>query len=315
MQNKTTQLRRDLLTRDTRELWACAFVIIIFGVFYFTVYRTPISRLGDLIVIGGAIFIAWKLVHARRTTPPAPPGATIVEALRAELNSARVQSRLLGSVLWWYLLPLTIGELVATWGLPINLHAKIPTTLVFIAVNAFIYWLNQCARSKQLLPLETQLESLLRSAETGEPFDQTHVANLRPIVLSMAAADQIKPVEFKVAFWQIAIYGEIGFFGIWFFLIFGLEGARIFRGLSLVFIHFVSQVFSWQHLLLIVPFFLAGLLYSWLLQKVTKRAVAISALGVHLWKGQILILWADIKDVRPIRILNIRSLWLIRESG
>ncbi len=94
MQNKTTQLRRDLLARDTRELWACAFVIIIFGVFYFTVYRTPISRLGDLIVIGGAIFIAWKLVHARRTTPPAPPGATLVEALRAELNSARVQSRL-----------------------------------------------------------------------------------------------------------------------------------------------------------------------------------------------------------------------------
>ena len=28
-------------------------------------------------------------------------------------------------------------------------------------------------------------------AETGEPLDETHVANLRPIVLSMAAADQV----------------------------------------------------------------------------------------------------------------------------
>ena len=93
---------------------------------------------------------------------------------------------------------------------------------MIIAVNAFIYWLNQWARRKQLLPLEAQLESLLHSAETGEPLDETHVTNLRPIVLSMAAADQVKPVEFKVAFWQLALYGEIGFVGIWFFAMLGL---------------------------------------------------------------------------------------------
>src|SRR5258707_986565 len=124
MQNKTTLLRRTLDARDLRELVACAVVIIIFGVFYFTAYRTPIPRLGDLIVIGSAIFIAWKIVHTRRTTPPAPPGATVVESLRAELNSVRAQSRLLGSVLWWYVLPPTIGLLVSTWGMRINLHAK-----------------------------------------------------------------------------------------------------------------------------------------------------------------------------------------------
>ena len=118
MQNKTTQLRRTLLARDVRELVACAIVIIIFGYFYFTVYRAPISRLGDLIIIGSSIFIAWKLVHARRTTPPAPPGATVVESLRAELNSVRTQSHLLGSVLWWYLLPLAVSACwSATWGI------------------------------------------------------------------------------------------------------------------------------------------------------------------------------------------------------
>ena len=99
MQNKMSRFRRCLDARDFRELLACAVVIIIFG-FYIFNEHTPIVRLGWLIVIGGSIFIAWKLVHARRTTPPAPPGATIVESLRAELNSARTQSRLLGSVLW-----------------------------------------------------------------------------------------------------------------------------------------------------------------------------------------------------------------------
>ena len=52
MQKQTTQLRRILDARDLRELGACAFVMIIFGVFYFTAHRTPLSRLGDLIVIG-----------------------------------------------------------------------------------------------------------------------------------------------------------------------------------------------------------------------------------------------------------------------
>ena len=187
--------------------------MIVFG--FFAHYEdAPIARLGDLMVIGSLIFIAWRLVYTRRSTPPAPAGATVVESLRAELNAVRAQSRLLGSVLWWYILPGMIGLLVGTWGMRIDPFAKTFCTLFFIAVDAFIYRLNQRARTKQLLPVEAQLESLLHSAETGEPPDETQVAGLRPIVVSMAAADQVKPAEFKVAFWQIAIYGEIGFVGI-----------------------------------------------------------------------------------------------------
>ena len=434
MQKQTSQLRRCLDARDVRELLACAFVIIIFGVFYFTVYREPISRLGDLIIIGSTIFIAWKIIRTRRTTPPAPPGATTVESLRAELNSVRAQSRSLGSVQWWYLLPGFIGLLVATWGLRIDIYTKIVCTLFFIAVDVFIYWLNQWARRKQLLPLEAQLESLLHSAETGEPLDETHVANLRPIVLSMTAADRVKPAEFKVAFWQIALFGEIGFIGIGFFLMLSLtvgnEGRKTqeptvekftqtaraeetnrysfvarkvidllnagdhvavqklfnpqmsealppkkgfefftrlaarygniekfdgptgngYRGwiafrlhcqrgelaMSLALdaddkiagIHFrpapmpssnvkwlVPRILSPLHLVWLVLFFLAGLLYSRILQKTTERAVGISTLGVHLHKGQNLILWDEIKEVRPLRILHVRNLWLIRQSG
>jgi len=433
MQKQTTLFRRVLDARDIRELVACAFVIVVFGFFYFTVYNTPVSRFGDLIVIAGSIFIAFKLVYTRRTNPPAIPGATIVESLRAELNSVRSQSRLLGSVLWWYILPGFIGVTVATWGLRTDLFSKILATLFFIAVDAFIYWLNQRAVSKQLLPLEAQLESLIHSAETGEPLDETQVANLRPIVLSMAAAEGVKPAEFKVAFWQLAIYGVPAFVGIWFFLMIGLtmgsgggktkepapemfaqsvraeetnrysivarkvidllnakdyasvqrlfnpemanalppqKASEFFNGLAAKFgniekfdgpigrsgvwivfrLHcqhgeltmslaldaddkiagiifrpapgtsvnskpFVLRLFSWQHLVWIAPFFLCGLLFCWLLQRGTERAVGISTLGVHLYKGLNLILWDEIKEVRPLRILNVRSLWLIRESG
>jgi len=441
LQKQTSQLRRALNARDIRELVACGLVIIIFGIFYFTVYRTPVSRLGDLIVIGGAIFIAWNIVHTRRTTPPAPPGATVIEALRAEQNSVRAQSRLLGSVLWWYLLPGFIGVVIATWGLPINLGNKISTTLVFVAVDACIYWLNQRARTNQLLPLEAQLESLIHSAETGEPPDETWVANLRPIVLSMASADHARPIEFKVAFWQLAVYGVPGMVGIWFFLTLaltmsdgdwkvnepavdthapsvgaeafsqtnryfvvtrklidllnagdyaavqklynpgmskafppqetsdfyrriaasfggiekfesspnkGYQGWRAFRlhyqrgeiTMSLALdaddkisgiyfqpatVHFadikdnlkpfILRLFSWRHLLWGALAFLGGLIYTWLIQKTVRRAVGISTLGIHLQNGMSLILWDEIKEVRPYRFLNIRNLCLITESG
>jgi len=78
---------------------------------------------------------------------------------------------------------------------------------------------------------------------------------------------------------------------------------------------FALQLFSWQHLLWLPPFFLAGLLYSWLMQRLTIRAVGISILGIHLCKGQDVVFWDEIKEVRPFRFLHIRNLWLIRKSG
>jgi hypothetical protein len=441
MQNKTTQLRGTLLARDIRELAACVFVAVIFGIYYFT-QRAPVTRIGALITVAAAIFVACKILYARRTTPVAKPDATVVESLRAELHSVRAQSQLLGSILWWYLLPLAFGTLVFVWGMQFGglgftfgaIAFKILFTFGTLALDVFIYRLNQRARSKQLLPVEAQLQSLLHSAETGEPLAQAHVANLRPIVLSMTSAAQVKPVEFKVDFWQLALWGEIGFIGIWFCLFLGLtvnspdrttnaqlpqtfapsihteetnrysivaqkivdlfnagdyaavqklynpdmsqafppketsdfytrlaarfgniekldgpigngyQGWTAFRLLcqrgevtmSLAldsddqiaglyfkpvsrhfadFKSFFLQLFAWRHLVWLVPFFLGGLLYSWLLQKGTERAVGISSLGVHLDKGQNLILWDEIKEVRPLRFLNIRSLWLIRESG
>jgi hypothetical protein len=438
MQIKTTHLRRTLVARDVRELSACVIVVVIFGIYFF-INRAPIARLGALITVAGSIFIAWKILHARRITPAAKPDATLVESLRAELHSVRTQSQLLRSVSWWYLLPLAVGTLAFVWGMPFtnlvfDLVFRITFTLFSLALDVFIYRLNQRAVSQQLLPVERQLESLLHSAETGEPLDEAQVAILRPIALSMAAADHVEPAEFKVAFWQIALWGEIGFVGIWFFLMLGLSmdskdwttkaspaetSARTFRfeetnrysivarkvvdlfnagdyagvqklynpDMSMVFppketsdfytrlaagfgrieniegptgsgfagwtafrlhcergkltmsleldaddqiagIHFrpvpkpfpsigsiFRGMFRWQRLVWLVPFFLAGLLFSWLLQKATDRAVGVSTLGIHLSKGLSLIFWDEIKDVRPLRVLNIRSLWLIRESG
>lgn len=442
MQKHASQFRHIIEARDIRELVACAVVVVIFGIFFFN-HGSQVSRLGDLIVIGSAIFIAWKLIATRREHRPAPPGATTIESLRVELESVRAQSRLLGSVLWWYLLPGFIGLVISTWGgLPVNdpgaMRVMIPTyivmTLVFIAVDWFVYRLNQRAVATQLRPLEEQLEAMLRSAETGEPVAEKHAAKLRPIVLSMKASDKIKPVEFSVAFWQLAIFGVPGIVGFWFFWIPGptfddnagktneprppamvqavftgetnrysavamkvverfnagdyaavqklynsnmaktfppektatfygwlaTEFGRVekfngptgkgYFGQSEFQLHFehgelpmslaldadddisgiyfktpssasakfklaVRHFFSWRHLAWLPFFVLGGLLYSWLMQNTVKRAVGISALGIHLRKGHTLILWGEITEVRLFKLLHIRNLELVKESG
>src|SRR5258706_12843888 len=150
MQSKTTQLRRTLLARDARELVTCAFVGVVFGIYCF-IFRSPIMRLGALITVAGSIFIAWKILHARRATPAAKPDATVVESLRAELHSVRTQSQLLRSVAWWYLLPLAVGGLVFVWGMPFSgfgftagaILFKIVFTLFSLALDVWIYRLNQ----------------------------------------------------------------------------------------------------------------------------------------------------------------------------
>jgi len=78
---------------------------------------------------------------------------------------------------------------------------------------------------------------------------------------------------------------------------------------------FVLRLFSWQHLVWGALSFLGGLIYTWLIQKTVKRAVGLSTLGIHLHNGTNLILWDEIKEVRPFRFLHIRNLWLIQESG
>jgi hypothetical protein len=88
---------------------------------------------------------------------------------------------------------------------------------------------------------------------------------------------------------------------------------------------FLSLIFNWHRLLwmvpLLVPFLLVGLLYSWLLLRLVellglpRDTVGISSLGIHFHRGQSLIPWHEIKDLRPFRMLHVRNLQLIQDSG
>lgn len=289
--------------RDYIEVAACILIVGWFGWDLFFGNNSALTQAGCVVLIVSAVFIAWKLIWSKRRLPKAEPNAPIFAAVKVELQKVENQIGLLRSVAWWYLLPILVGVMMCHWGGSGSVLSKLIYSAFVLALFGLIYWLNQRAVKNNLLPLKRELASLLHAVETGEPLDQTQLANLRRTAFSITAAEQVKPVEFKVAFWQLAIYGVLGIVGIWFFGVFGLTEGNF------------PRMFLPKYLVWVVPFFLGGLIYTWLIQKTVKRAVGISTLGIHLQNGTNLILWDEIKEVRPFRFLNIQNLWLIKESG
>jgi len=303
MKTRMQGFDQTLSWRDYGEVAACIFIIGWFGWDLLFGNNSPLTQAGCVVLIASAVFIAWKLVWSKRRLPKAEPDAPIFDAVKVELQKVENQIGLLKSVAWWYLLPLLVGVMMCHWGGSGGVPSKLLYSAFVLALFGLIYWLNQRAVKNNLLPLKRELASLLHAVETGEPLDQTQPANLRRTAFSITAAEQVKPVEFKVAFWQLAIYGVPGIVGIWFFGMIALTEGNI------------PRMFLPQYLVWVVPFFLGGLIYTWLIQKTVKRAVGISTLGIHLQNGMNLILWDEIKEVRSFRCLNIQNLWLIKESG
>jgi hypothetical protein len=168
MRKKMEQLHRRLNVRDFRELAAGVVVIVVFAI-YFVIFPYLVARIGVLIVIGGMLFaLWWMVIRSRRSVPQPIADAPVAEWLKYELAKVQQQAELLRTVFWWYLLPPYIGVNAFVWGLPNGPLAFNSAFTVFSALlYTWIYWLNQRARRKQLLPLQRELESLLQ-AERSE---------------------------------------------------------------------------------------------------------------------------------------------------
>jgi CubicO group peptidase (beta-lactamase class C family) len=168
MQRKMKKFDRTILWRDWRENIAAIFIALFFGVMFFT-GPALMPRIGCVILVLASAFICWYPMHKKRGVAKTAPDAPVTEALECELEKVEVQIRLLRSILWWYLLPLGVGVLVFYFGMQPQVSSKIGFFICVTAVYAFIYWLNQRAVEKQLVPLKREIEGLL---QLGEPISQ-----------------------------------------------------------------------------------------------------------------------------------------------
>ena len=170
MQKRMKRFDRTLFWRDARELAACGVVAFWFGR-SLTSQPSVTTRLGAVVVILSCLFIAWRLISARRSQRSFPARDSVAEFLSVEVAKVSRQIRLLQSVLWWYILPIYVGVALISFGGPAGLMAKAVFMVVLVLSGGFLHWINQYAVRKTLLPLKHELEATLK-AVTELPADQ-----------------------------------------------------------------------------------------------------------------------------------------------
>jgi hypothetical protein len=156
------RLRREVMWRDARESAVAILVAAIFAVAAYFI-PTPLARAGALLLVGAslmvvAILFALRQRHGRGETAP---DASLAEFCRRELAHVDAQIRWMRRVAWWYIAPFLAGVNMFFWGTIHSTTAGTVYLIVTVALSAGIYWLNQRAVQRELLPLRRDLQQSL----------------------------------------------------------------------------------------------------------------------------------------------------------
>ena len=166
--------------RDFREV---AVGLIMAGVFlYFAVKsKDYIWVAGSLAVLAimclfvAAFFIVDRRLQRKNEIRHTDPLLACIESSLAQVNH---QIWLLKNVFWWYLLPLGIGIALFFFVVNWQLFKVLPVKLVLsgclfgilfvVLVFWGVYWLNQYAVRKGLIPRKDELETMLKNIANGD---------------------------------------------------------------------------------------------------------------------------------------------------
>ncbi|MCH6255408.1 hypothetical protein MLD52_02525 [Puniceicoccaceae bacterium K14] len=166
VQSKHAKLRRKLLIRDSIEITAgflCVAVFTTAGIYRATqslLSGIPLFLAATLILFVCLCFFRGRKEQKLIETQFDDSLIGEIDKVIAQLN---YQAKFLKSVLWWYLLPCGAAAMLANFSL-YNKNGSIKDHLEYfvllVVLYSFIYWLNQRAVTKKILPKKQSLESL-----------------------------------------------------------------------------------------------------------------------------------------------------------
>jgi hypothetical protein len=184
--------------RDMREIIVGIALIIIFIVTGVKSNSWPSFFMSGCVLFICLFLLADRFLHQRKHRLA---GSSIRDCVKNSLAEVNHQIWLLRNVFWWYLLPVLLGVVVfngyVIFSIYKELHivrGEIKTTiagilyflisfLITAAIFGGIYWLNQYAVKKELLPRKQELEDLLCSInDSGGSDAPTETANVWPVV-------------------------------------------------------------------------------------------------------------------------------------
>lgn len=181
LNKKADRLNNVIRKRDRREIIASVIGAILFVYF---AYDIPflLSRIGCILTIAWFIYLVYKLRNNRRLKVPIDLTLSFKKQLENQRQNMEQESRLLNSVLYWYVLPPFIANIIFIIGigdpilsgwdslladfLPVTMHDKL-RMIGFIALfNVFIVWLNKRAARKTLKPIIEDIDRLQQQLES-----------------------------------------------------------------------------------------------------------------------------------------------------
>jgi small-conductance mechanosensitive channel len=164
-----------ILRRDIREI-GCAVLLAAFFLYFAIKYNLWPIWLLAILCLWIAVFMFVDRTVQRKKQPCLSD--SLFNCIKSSLTQVNHQIWLLKNVLWWSLLPLGAGLII--WFCYCGLSAMLsenPSTkyLLFILMCVVstlllywgVYWLNQYAVRKELLPRKQELEQLLNSLKNS----------------------------------------------------------------------------------------------------------------------------------------------------
>jgi hypothetical protein len=167
---KATAFQRSVWRRNLLEYFACAVVIFAFSA-YIWIFPNRLMKLGSLIEVVAALFVAYRLRtrgSARKLTP-ADAGLSLRTFHIKELSRQRDFAR----TAWcWYVAPLMAGMLVFVWGMEQMVRPEARGVLVVLgAVMLALAVLISLANIWKARDLQREIDTLisLEATQSGGP--------------------------------------------------------------------------------------------------------------------------------------------------
>jgi hypothetical protein len=152
--NLDSQLRnfdKCLKKRNRREVIAAAIVILIFGIGAI-LFTGIISKIGLLLCALYGVLVIYVLRNVKKHKP-ASYALPVKDYLVQHRDYLVKERNLLKNVIYWYLLPPFIGEVLFFIGQNMGTITLIISILIVFSINAYIYFLNKVGVKKVFDPL------------------------------------------------------------------------------------------------------------------------------------------------------------------
>ncbi|MHC4637988.1 MAG: hypothetical protein ACYTBP_10365 [Planctomycetota bacterium] len=141
--------------RDVREIGVAILLVAVFLYYGIKDNLWPLCLLALLCLWGGVFMVADRIVQKRRQPCLSDSLSNCVKNSLAQINH---QVWLLRNILWWGLAPLGAGLII--W---FTYTGSLTDIVIVIFLYWGVYWLNQRAIRKELIPRKQELENLLNS--------------------------------------------------------------------------------------------------------------------------------------------------------